>query len=210
MNIWCFTNYGGKTAYWNKLVSGKNATPAAFITDSLLSIGAVQGSTNLYNGRMREILMYSGIMSEESREAITTYLYNKWFTQPNTIPQNPVENSTVLWLDAQDITTFFQDLSGTVPVTENGSTVFLWKDKSGFGNNIECTGSGTPQYSTSEINNLPSFLNDSLNIGGTVETNNYLQTGDATLFLVAKVFIAPSYYFIHDTLNNFVVYRRTS
>ena len=203
VNIWCFTNYGGKTAYWNKLVSGKAATPAAFITDSLLSIGAVQGSTNLYNGRMREILMYSGLMSEGSREAITTYLYNKWFTQPNTIPQNPVENSTVLWLDAQDITTFFQDLSGTVPVTENGTTVFLWKDKSGFGNNIECTGSGTPQYATGEINNLPSFLNDSLNVGGTVETNNYLQTGDATLFLVAKATIAPSYYFIHDTLNNF-------
>ena len=201
VNIWCFTNYGGKTAYWNKLISGKAVTEA-FITDSLLSIGAVEGSTNFYNGRMREILMYSGIMSEESRETITTYLYNKWSTQPNTFPQNPVANSTVLWLDAQDITTFFQDLSGTVPVIGNFNTVLLWKDKSGFENDIYCNDGSEPAiYYTSALNNLPAF--DTNAAGGTIQTNNYLQSGDATLFLVADKLNAIDYYFQHDILNIF-------
>ena len=201
-NVWCFTNYGGKTAYWNKLISGKAVTDA-FITDTLLSIGAFQGSTNRYNGRMREILMYSGVMSETDREAITTYLYNKWLTPPTTIPQNPVANGTILWLDAQDITTFYQDLGGTIPTTENDTDIKRWNDKSGFGNDIWCMDGSYRSYIIDGINGLPAFYtNESPGADNVVRgrTTGFRVplTGDATLFLVARRLSAPSFYFKHD------------
>ena len=197
VNVWCFTNYGGKTVYWNKQVSGKNPVSAAYITDSLLTIGAKQAGSEPYYGRMREILMYTGVMSETNREAITTYLYNKWFTQPALIPLIPVENSAIMWLDGADITTFFQDTAGTVPVTADGQGVRLWKDKSGFGNNMTATPGATYEDRKSLATGTAT----------TIQTANYLQTGDATLFLVFLAGYgdegASSGYFIHDTSGNF-------
>lgn len=41
------------------------------------------------------------------------------------------------WYDIRDRTTLFQDVAGTIPVTDFGQTVALVKDKSGFGNNLK-------------------------------------------------------------------------
>ena len=40
------------------------------------------------------------------------------------------------WYDPSDITTLFQDVSGTIPVTQDGQSVSLMLDKSGRGNNM--------------------------------------------------------------------------
>ena len=197
VNVWCFTNYGGKTAYWNRLISGKNPVAAAYITDSLLSIGAKQAGSEPYNGKMREVLLYTGIMTETNRETITTYLYNKWYTQPTLIPLMPAENGTVLWLDGYDIKTFFEDASGTIPITNNFDSVYLWKDKSGFENDMGVSGG---QY-RSDVNDfgLPGlFLNVVI-----AQTANYLQTGDASLFLVGWADSVGDYFFKHDSSGNF-------
>lgn len=45
-----------------------------------------------------------------------------------------------LWLDGKDSNTFFQDVSGTTPVTSNGQTIRQWKDKSGLGSNATQSG----------------------------------------------------------------------
>ena len=202
VNIWCFSNYGGKTAYWNKLVSGKDpAHAASFITDSLLSIGATNGSTNLYSGKMREILMYRGVMAENDREAVSNYLANKWSTQPTTVPLAPVKNSAILWLDAADITTLFQDAPGTIPVQNSGDPILLWKDKSGFENNMTTI---TGQYTTG-INNLPAYFNNSTE----ANTQLVLQPGDASLFMVVRSADTPvtgDYFFHHDQFYNSVAY----
>ena len=41
-----------------------------------------------------------------------------------------------LWLDPSDLSTMFQDVAGTIPVTTPGQTVALFKDKSGNGNHF--------------------------------------------------------------------------
>ena len=49
VNIWCFTNYGGVVAYYNKMVSGQNTANLPFPSGSQLFIGN-QGDG--YNGRL--------------------------------------------------------------------------------------------------------------------------------------------------------------
>jgi hypothetical protein len=200
VNVWCFTNYGGKTAYWNRLISGKNPVAAAYITDSLLSIGGKLNGSDPYNGKMREVLIYTGIMSETNREAVTTYLYNKWYTQPTLIPLMPAENGTVLWLDGADINTFFQDLSGTIPIPPEVITgIYLWKDKSGFGNDMTIPTGAQYRPNVGGIG-LPGFFASNR----TIETANYLQTGDASLFLVGWTQSGiTDYFFKHDSSGNF-------
>lgn len=43
---------------------------------------------------------------------------------------DPTDSHLKLWLDASDLGTLFQDPAGTQPVTAQGQTVGLWKDKS--------------------------------------------------------------------------------
>ena len=197
VNIWCFSNYGGKTAYWNKLVSGKDYSHAAsFVTDSLLKLGT-------YSGRMREVLIYTGVMAEDNREAIQNYLYTKWFTQPGLIPLVPVDNGCVMWLDATDITTVFQDVNGTVPVTGNAQTVLRWNDKSGYENHVDASGI-SPTYNAIPFDGLPGITVFG-EIGGSMQTAPFLQSGDASLFIVAYIIDNTSSFgfFKHDISGNF-------
>jgi hypothetical protein len=59
----------------------------------------------------------------------------------------------VLWLDAADPSTLFQDSAGTVPVTTTGQTVANWKDKSVSGNNASNT-TNQPTIIANAKNNL--------------------------------------------------------
>lgn len=199
VNLWCFTNYGGVVAYYNKMVSGQDtALTQPFVTGTQLCIG------ESYNGRMREILMYSGTMTEDDREAVQTYLYNKWMPQPATISFAPVQNSAILWLDAQDRETMFYDTAGTIPIM-NGDAILLWKDKSGFENDInDISGGTTLLYNTvGNINSLPGVLVSPLN--GPVQTSNYIQTGDASVFIVAQLNAGVGNIFTHDAGGNFAL-----
>ena len=55
------------------------------------------------------------------------------------------ENLT-LWLDANDVSTLFQDNNGATPVTKATDNVKLWKDKSGNNNNVINQSGNTPKY----------------------------------------------------------------
>lgn len=208
VNIWCFTNYGGVVAYYNKMVSGQNTANLPFPSGSQLFIGN-QGDG--YNGRMREILMYSGTMTEDDREAVQTYLYNKWMPQPTTISFAPVQNSAILWLDAQDRETMFHDISGTIPATD-GNYILLWKDKSGFENDInDIVGVSVIYNQSSNLNNLPGLTVTSPSENYQFQTSNTLQTGDASLFLVGQMNqLLPGKIFIHDASANFGLFADTS
>jgi len=53
-----------------------------------------------------------------------------------------------VWFDAGDLSTMFQDIAGTIPVTTVGQFVGKWLDKSGNGNHAQATGNDTsrPTY----------------------------------------------------------------
>lgn len=54
------------------------------------------------------------------------------------------------WFDPSDITTLFQDDAGTVPVTTDGQTVGMMRDKSGNGHHaLQATAGSRPTYRTS-------------------------------------------------------------
>lgn len=54
------------------------------------------------------------------------------------------------WIDPSDITTLFQDRSGTIPVTANGDPVSFARDKSGLGQDLilHPNAPGQPTYGT--------------------------------------------------------------
>lgn len=53
------------------------------------------------------------------------------------------------WFDPSDITTLFQDDAGTVPVTADGQTVGMMRDKSGNGHHaLQVTAGSRPTYRT--------------------------------------------------------------
>jgi hypothetical protein len=145
---------------------------------------------------MREILIYVGRIGEDNREAVTNYLYDKWMPPPTLIPLVPVENGLVMWLDAQD-NTLFQDVSGTIPAA-NLSPVALWKDKSGYGNDMNDIATGV-EYLTSGIGGLPGCFSP---LSGSMQTSSYVKTGDATVFIVSVADNGNGTLFNHDSAGN--------
>lgn len=97
----------------------------------------------------------------------------------------------VLWLDAADPTTLFQDSAGTNPVTANGQTVGNWKDKSPQANNAVAGVSNQPLVSFNALNGQTgvnfSTINSYLSL-----TVGKLPTGStsSTVFFVMKTTVA--------------------
>jgi hypothetical protein len=80
------------------------------------------------------------------------------------VPSRPLRNvfvfdptvisNCVLWLDGADVSTMFQNSSGTLPVRSTGSTVALWRDKSVSGNHASNT-TAQPTVNFNAQNGLP-------------------------------------------------------
>jgi hypothetical protein len=106
-----------------------------------------------------------------------------------------------LWLDADDSSTLFDATSGGSPVTENGSIVKRWEDKSGVGNHAtEATNAPTLTTSGKNGRNILNFA-----------TGKYLTCSPAsktytaqTVFVVFKFSTSSSSYgriFTQSVLN---------
>jgi hypothetical protein len=94
-------------------------------------------------------------------------------------------SNCVQWLDATDITTLFQNSSGTTPVTANGQSVAFWRDKSGSNNSVFQSGSiPVPGYSTILIGGQPGldFTNSSL-----LRSSDFQNSSNVTTFVVGTV-----------------------
>lgn len=59
-----------------------------------------------------------------------------------------------LWLDANDISTMYQNTAGTTPVTGDGQQVRLWQDKSGSNNHAVLVSGQSPANYESDAGNL--------------------------------------------------------
>jgi hypothetical protein len=233
VNIWCFSQQTlGRAIYWNKQLIASDGYPNGPGFLPTFSIGWYSGAQK-YKGNMREIIMYNGTMTSDSRTAIMNYLYSKWMpiAEPAAPPSIPVPYGLTQWLDAADINTLFTDLSGTsvIPIFGTGTPVGCWKDKSGNGNHVYQQQINAPMqnsldgpggaasiatYRPTKMNGLPCvdlltneayFLNQNYIL---LESVPILKSPDATIFTVVKhtpfTTINDGFIFSHSTNNNCV------
>ena len=85
----------------------------------------------------------------------------------------------VLWLDGQDLTTLFQNTSGTTPVTTAGQVVQLWKDKSSTANDASSSSSSMTYVQNSIY--FPGSQTTGLSLSASQLPNG---TSDSTWFFV--------------------------
>jgi hypothetical protein len=170
IRIWTFRQIASQRSIWI------NGIPFAQDTNNTLLLnwlGAAIGyyNANYYNGRMMDLLFYTGIMTIDNMQQILGYLANKWRVSiPQFIP--PKVSGLVLWLDANDASSF----------TLSGSNVTQWRDKSGSGNHFSVV-SGTPTRIT---DGSLTVVNIS---GGTIMTgtSSISFTTSYSIFVVTKV-----------------------
>ena len=90
-----------------------------------------------------------------------------------------------VWFDPSDISTLFQDVAGTIPVTADGDPVGLIRDKSGNGNHaIQTVSAARPTYRTDGVLHWLEFdgVDDYLGVPDSIA--NIHSSGAATTFVV--------------------------
>lgn len=166
-------------------------------------IGNVAGG--FWNGTMHEILYFNRALSTVERQQVEGYLAAKWGTlttgaavpathpyatfPPTLRPFGPTDVSgCILWLDAADRKTLFQDSGGTQPITAVGQSIGLWRDKSSRGYLMTVpSGKSAPTYGSNVINTTGT--------NALWSTTNFELTGNAklTLFFVFACSVASGY-----------------
>lgn len=130
-------------------------------------------------GIIYEIIVYSNVLTISQQRQVEYYLSNKWsiYYDPTSIP------NLFNWIDASDTNTLFQDVNCQIPVTGNGQNVNSVLDKSSNNVIFKLSGSNSPKYDTTFINNTPS-INCYYNSehSGLVSSNYYQKSEDITIF----------------------------
>jgi hypothetical protein len=158
-----------------------------------------------YTGLIYELLGFGGQLSTAQRQQVEGYLAWKWGTLTTSIavpathpyatfpptlrPFGPTDVSgCILWLDAADRKTLFQDSGGTQPITAVGQSIGLWRDKSSRGYLMTVpSGKSAPTYGQNVINTTGT--------NALWSTTNFELTGNAklTLFFVFACSVASGY-----------------
>jgi hypothetical protein len=169
---------GNKVVYINGNSGPSVAGTLQNHTNTTVTIGNGDNGAGfpVITGEICELAIYNGTMTQATRQQLEGYFSKKWsirLTAPGhpyadpryqipypiiSAPRKGVErqlNPTsiggcVLWLDAADTSTLFQDTAGTISVTSTGQIVQLWKDKSTSANNAT-NSSSTMTYSPKSI-----------------------------------------------------------
>jgi hypothetical protein len=181
------------------------------------SIGFYGPNSEYYQGHMKDILFYTGLMTPFDRQKVEGYLAWKWGLQTSLPASHPFRTAVplttsvfspssfaglALWLDGAD-----PIATGTAPA--NGSTIVTWVDKSGAGNNAGAVGT------------TPTFLaaSNAISFGGAgyYSTNYSAALSNESLFVVLRVaganqfqnlLAAPSNAargFLVDTANRYLI-----
>ena len=114
------------------------------------------------------------------------------------IHATPVTSGLLLWLDATDGSTLYQDAAMTTLITADGQTLGTWADKSGNANNYKYLGGTGWQeavYATNAIGGNASFDFNESNYSDTTGDGGLYEIGDAddrTIFIVMKKTAAES------------------
>jgi hypothetical protein len=92
----------------------------------------------------------------------------------------------VLWLDASDSTTLFQDDAGTTPAVANDAVVGRWADKSGLGRNmIQATANQKPLLKTAIQNGKNVLFFDGTNDSMAATFGATVMTAQTTITVIA-------------------------
>jgi hypothetical protein len=169
-------------------------TPTTLTSNGQFVIsGIVNGTTfaNSWAGQIFEIIIYTGILSEDNRLLIERYLALKWnvsnymgsmvryhpsrFWRTFNRYINPLDPATcVCWLDAADAST----------IVLSGSSVTQWTDKSGYAYHA------TPQLSGTSV--APTYANNGVVFAGTSVLNTPLPNSFLTQMTYFIVGDCPS------------------
>ena len=124
-----------------------NAGPALAGTTLATTGLYLGGPSNYFNGTLSELIIYASTLTSGQRQQVEGYLAAKWGLRASLVSNQPfkvIPPATVLvfsptvipgcaiWLDAADNSTM-----------NSTTTVTLWRDKSGFGNNMTGTATWT-------------------------------------------------------------------
>jgi hypothetical protein len=176
-----WTNTTSMPINWsiNGTVPPTSSTVGSMINNTGVSefdLGNDTGATMPYGGYgnmyLSEMIIYNSVLNSTQRQQVESYLAQKWDLTASlpgghlqsTQPAGAVTTTAVskfriatsprvflptsidglqMWMDASD--------SSAASMTLSGSTVTVWKDKSGLGNNTTAY-SGTPTLTSSAIN----------------------------------------------------------
>lgn len=137
--------------YVNGLLDSDDNNPEPYTGDpgAIFSIGGKASAlSNLFDGAIDELSLHPVALTAQQisdRYSVgTTRFSNEW------TPANLFNSNTRgAFYDPSDLTTLFQDVAGTVPVTADGDPVALMKDKSGNGwDAVQSNASEMPTYRT--------------------------------------------------------------
>lgn len=144
------------------------------------SVMNVGGTNYPWLGKVAELIIYSGALSSTDRQAVQTYLSNKWL--PTYSAPAGISSGLALWLDAADTST----------LTLESGAVVEWRDKSGnYRHAQQATPGSRPAYVTSAINGLPA-----LNFDG---TDDFLATSGFSLSTVSLFVVVTARWTVTET-----------
>lgn len=170
-NKWILTGFTSDATTGKPYVSGSQLNTIAGtngLTFNDIIIGTDGGGSQIWNGYIAEILIFSTILTNDQRQEIEGYLSWKWGLSDNLPsghkyqllglsdipysiasfrPNNVI--SLISWYDATDPLN-----TGTAPT--NGTIVTTWNDKSGNNWNLGQNG-GLPTFKRGIINSLPAL-----------------------------------------------------
>ena len=144
---------------------GEHLTSSGGVVVINTTLGTLSAVTDNGDGTYSAILT-SGTTSGKAKitatlncEALTDELEVNLMESEFFPDDSSISGFMELWLDASDETTLFQDLAGTLPITDDGQSIQLWQDKSAKSNDATIlTGKDPATFKSSEeetINGQP-------------------------------------------------------
>ena len=199
--------------FLNGSLVASNINPTNILSNlnctSLLIGQTSHGNGGTWQGYFAEFIVYNTVLSVTQRQAVETYLINKWNLGTTTVPVplqyggiSPLRNlGPCLWLDANDAATI---LRSTGPNAGMGNAyVQTWFDKSGREFYVtQATAANRPYYDATGFNGRPTIRFGATGATGLTTvpnvffaafpgTSNFLGTGDIlnemTMFAVMRV-----------------------
>jgi len=190
---------GGTSSSFTKLyVNGQLATPSSTVglaADMSSSYGwlVLSGYNSPYtflghnNFIIGEFIYYNRTLSDQERQLVEKYLYNKWKIDNLTYSiSKPTDiKNCILWLDANDNSTLFQNPTASNNITTDGQSVAYWVDKAGGQDVAQSTVSARPTYRTNIFKDKPALYFD----GGDdlLSLVNRQTTGPCTIIVVCRI-----------------------
>lgn len=131
---------GTVSKYINGVLDSTHTAAGSLATGQSIKIGWRYDASYNFTGSIGSVRFYNAALTA----AQVAQNYNATRGRYSDLPFSPQDISGLqLWLDASDSRTLFSDTAGTTLATADGTSVALWKDKSG---NVRDANQSTASY----------------------------------------------------------------